>query len=187
MKKINCLFILITIVLAFFKIFSELDQGIVIFLKNGSIVLTLFIPYILNKLFKLNINEGLIFLWIIFIFLAHYLGVICELYNKVEAFDKITHTFSGFLSSGVAILILDKIKSKKLLFNIIFILSFTSFCACLWEVFEFVCNEFVGGDAQRVALTGVSDTMWDMIVALLGSIIVIIVYYFKKYSVKEIQ
>ena len=32
------------------------------------------------------------------------------------------------------------------------------------------CEAF-GGDAQKVAETGVDDTMWDMIVAFVGSII----------------
>ncbi len=185
MKKINYLFICVTIVLAFLVIFSNLDKGIVIFLKDSSIILTLLIPYILNKLFKLNISEGFIFIWIVFIFLAHYLGVICNLYNSWEAFDKVTHTFSGVVSSGVAIIILNKNKYKKPLFNIIFILSFTTLCASLWEFFEFTCNALVGGDAQRVILTGVSDTMWDMIVAFLGSIFTCIIYCFEKYSVKE--
>ncbi len=180
MRKINNLFIIITLVLAFFIIFSNIGEGPVIFLKDSSIVLTILLPYILNKVFKLNINDGLIFIWIIFIFLAHFLGVICNLYNEWAIFDKITHTFSGVLSSGVAILILDKVKSKNMFFNIIFILSFTSLCACLWEVFEFTCNALVGGDAQRVALTGVSDTMWDIIVALFGAIFVSILHFFRK-------
>ena len=186
MKKINHILIFVIIILSFITIFSELDKGIVIFLKDSSIILTLLIPYILNKVFKLNINEGLVLIWIIFIFLAHYLGVICNMYNEWEMFDKITHTFSGILSGGVAILILDRMKTKNIAFNILFILSFTWLCAGLWEVFEFTCNALVGGDAQRVISTGVSDTMWDMIVAFFGSIFISAVYYLKKYSVKRI-
>ena len=170
-------------ILAFFNIFSSLDKGIVIFLKDASIILTILVPYMLNKLFKLNINETLIFIWIVFIFLAHFLGVICNLYNEWEMFDKVTHTFSGVLSGGVAILMLDRVKSKNILFNIIFILSFTSLCACLWEVFEFTCNALVGGDAQRVALTGVSDTMWDIIVAFFGSLFVSAFYFLKNQKI----
>ncbi len=180
MKKINHLFIFVTLICSFITIFSEFDKGIVIILKDASIVLTLLFPYILNKLFKLDIGESLILIWIIFIFMAHYLGVICEFYNKWEMFDKVTHTFSGVLSSGVAVLILNKVKSKNILFNIIFILSFSLMCAALWEMFEFTCNALFGGDAQRVALTGVSDTMWDMIVAFFGSIFVSFFYYLKK-------
>ncbi len=180
MKKINHLLIIATLICAFITIFSEFDRGLVIVLKDASIVLTLLLPYILNKLFKFNISEYLIFIWIIFIFLAHYLGVTCEFYNKWGPFDKITHTFSGVLSGTVAILILNKVKTKNIFFDILFILSFSSMCAFLWEVFEFTCNALVGGDAQRVALTGVSDTMWDMIVAFAGSLFVSFVYYIKK-------
>lgn len=180
MKKINHLFIFITLICAFITIFSELDRGIVIILKDVSIVLTILMPYILNRLFKLDISEYLIFIWILFIFMAHYLGVICNFYNRWEYFDKIAHTMSGILSSGIALLILKKVKSENVLFNIVFILSFTWLCAGLWEVFEFTCNIFVGGDAQRVIETGVSDTMWDMIVAFLGAIFMSTAYYLKE-------
>ncbi|MBQ9011437.1 MAG: hypothetical protein IJ093_02190 [Bacilli bacterium] len=50
----------------------------------------------------------------------------------------------------------------------------------MWEVFEYVCNIFVGGDAQRVALTGVNDTMLDMIVAFSGSLVTSIISSFCK-------
>lgn len=183
MKKINIFFIILTIVLSFIVVFSELDRGIVIVLKDSSIIFTLVLPYIIKRLFKVNIGEGFIFVWILFIFLAHYMGVICEMYNKWYYFDKVTHTFSGVLSGCAGVVILSNVKVKSIGFKILFILSFTWLCAGLWEVFEFTCNALFGGDAQRVALTGVTDTMWDMIVAFIGSIFVCIFYYIKeKYS-----
>lgn len=180
MKKLNYLLILLIISCSIFTVFSELDKGYVIILKDISIILTLTFPYILNKFFKLNISDYLIFIWIIFIFMAHYLGATLDFYNKWLLFDKITHFISGVLSGGVGALILEKEKSKGLLFNILFILSFTWFCAGIWEVFEFTCDFFFHGNAQKVLQTGVSDTMWDMIVAFIGSIIVSFVYYFRK-------
>lgn len=180
MKKINIFLIIITICLACMTIVTELNRGIVVILKDSSIVLTLLAPYIIRKLFKLDIDESLILVWIVFIFLAHYLGVICQLYYKIEYFDKVAHTFSGVLSGFVGIMILDKVKSKNLIFNIIFILSFTAMVAFLWEVFEFTCNALFGGDAQMVLKTGVTDTMTDMIVAYIGSIFVCFYYYFRK-------
>ena len=180
MKKINYFLIGFTILLSLITICSEIDKGIVIVLKDSSIILTLTIPYIIKKIFKIEINEYLIFIWIIFIFLAHYMGVICELYFKWQYFDKVTHTLSGVVSGAVAVLILEKVKVKNMLFNILFILSFSWLCAGLWEVFEFTCNLLFGGDAQRVALTGVTDTMLDMIVAFFGSMFVCLCYYIKK-------
>lgn len=180
MKKINIALIVLTIALSLITVFSELDKGIVVVLKDLSIILTLFLPYILNKIFNLKINEKLIFIWIIFIFLAHYMGVILQLYFSWPYLDKVTHTLSGVLSAGAAIIILERVKSKNKYFNVLFILSFTWLCAGLWEVFEFTCNALFGGDAQRVALTGVTDTMLDMIVAFIGSIIVSTIYIINK-------
>lgn len=180
MKRVNILLIIITIILSGIAVFGELDRGVVIILKDSSIILTLLFPYILKKLFKLNISESLILVWIIFIFLAHYLGVICELYNSWFYFDKVAHTFSGVLSAYTAVMIIDNMKIKNMLFKVIFILSFTWMCAGIWEVFEFTCNILFGGDAQKVIQTGVDDTMLDMIVAFIGSIFVSGVYYLKE-------
>lgn len=180
MKKINLLLILCIIICSFFVIMSELNRGIVVILKDSSIVLTLLFPYLLRRLFKIKISEWLILIWIIFIFISHFLGVVCSLYNEWYYLDKISHTFSGILSGAVGVLIIKNVGCKNMLFNILFILSFTWMCAGLWEVFEFTCNALFGGDAQRVMLTGVNDTMWDLIVAFLGSICVSFVYYFKE-------
>jgi len=184
MKKLNILLIIITLVCSAFTVLNELDKSIVIILKDSSIFLTVFLPYIIEKIFKIKLPEGCKTVWIIFIFLAHYLGVAAEFYNKWEGFDKVTHTMSGVLSAYVAAIILQYNKSKKLPFNVLFILSFTWLCAGLWEVFEFTCNYLFGGDAQRVAATGVSDTMWDMIVAFFGSI-AFSIYYIIKVKLNE--
>ena len=171
MKKINILLIIFTLICAFITIIGELDRGIVIILKDLSIILSLFALYIAEKIFKIKINDGFKMIWIIFVFMAHYLGVIVGLYNSLEYYDKITHTISGILTAYVAIIILEHVKLKGKTTNILFIVSFSALCAVSWEVFEFVCNILVGGDAQKVLETGVDDTMLDMIVALLGSLL----------------
>ena len=53
----------------------------------------------------------------------------------------------------------------------------------VWEIFEFTNDAIFQADAQHVMTTGVDDTMLDMIVALLGSVIVVVIYgieYFLK-------
>ena len=118
MKKLNILLILITLICSAFTIIGEFDKGIVVVLKDASIVFTVFLPYIIEKVFKIKIAEGCKTIWIIFIFLAHYLGVTAEFYNKWEGFDKVTHTMSGVLSAYVAAIILQYNKSKKIVVNI---------------------------------------------------------------------
>ena len=179
MKKINISILIITLVCSFITIMGELDRGLVIILKDSSIILTASLPYIVNKLFKVKLNDGVICVWLIFIFLAHYMGVTLEFYNKWEGFDKIVHTFSGVLTAYTGMLFLPK-GISKIWFKILFIISFSALCAFAWETFEFVCNLLVGGDAQRVAETGVIDTMMDMIVAFMGASLFSIGYYVKE-------
>ena len=54
MKKINIILLIITLVCSVFTIIGELDRGIVIILKDSSIVLTATLPYIVNKVFKVR-------------------------------------------------------------------------------------------------------------------------------------
>lgn len=177
MKKVNIILLIITLVCSFFTIMGELDKGIVIVLKDSSIILTATLPYIVNKLFNVKLNDGIIFVWLVFIFLAHYMGVTAEFYNKWEGFDKVTHTMSGVLTAYVGLLLVPK--KSNIWFNILFIIAFSWMCAGLWETFEFVCNLLFGGDAQRVVATGVTDTMLDMIVAFIGASVFSIGYFVK--------
>ena len=170
MKKINISLIIITIVLSLIKVLGELDAPLAIILKDLSIILTINLTCIISKIFKVKISDGLSFVYIVFIFMAHYLGVIEKFYNQVEFYDKLVHTLSGVLSAYIAYMFL-KNRSNDTLLNIIFIISFTFLCAGMWEIFEFTCNILVGGDAQRVAETGVDDTMLDIIVAFIGSLV----------------
>lgn len=178
MKKLNYVLILITWVLSIIAVIMKLDDGLVVSLKNLSIIILVCLPYILNKLFKCKLSDGFAFIWIIFIFMAQYLGVIERFYSIFPGYDKVTHTISGVLSGYVGYML---IKNKKLnpLFVVLFILSFTWLCAGLWETFEFTCDNLFGGDAQQVKATGVADTMWDMIVAFIGSLFVAGTYYIK--------
>ena len=54
------------------------------------------------------------------------------------------------------------------------LIAFTFFgsmaVAGLWEVGEYLISFIVGLDLQRVAATGVSDSMQDMIVAMIGTL-----------------
>ena len=92
------------------------------------------------------------------------------------------HYISGILTSFLAILLLvlfNKYDEKDKTFNIIFIISITLMVAGLWEIFEFAADNLLGGDAQRVLATGVTDTMKDIICALLGSILFSLSYLYE--------
>lgn len=178
-KKINIILILIAVFGSIYITITK-DRSLVYILKDLSIILTINALYIIKKIFKVNINEYINFIYILFIFNAHFLGVIINLYGKIYCFDKFTHFLSGLVSSLGAIFIL--IKSKKngnRKFDIFYIISVSLMVASLWEMFEFTSSRFFNVDPQRVKLTGVTDTMEDIIVAFLGSIIISMMYYFE--------
>lgn len=178
-KKINIILILIAVLGSIYITITK-DRSLVYILKDLSIILTINALYIIKKIFKVNINEYINFIYILFIFNAHFLGVTINLYDKIYWFDKYTHFLSGLVSSLGAIYIL--IKSKKngnRRFDIFFIISVVLMVASLWEMFEFTSSRFFNVDPQRVKLTGVTDTMEDIIVAFLGSIIISMMYYFE--------
>lgn len=183
MKKINILLMAVTIVLSIITILGKLDQGLVVALKNLTIIFTVTAPYIVKKLFKIDLGEGFTFFWVIFIFMAHYLGVIASLYSDWAGFDKITHTISGVITAYVAFYLLSRNKIKNKWFGVLFIISFSWLCAGMWETFEFTCDKLFDGNAQH-AETGVDDTMGDMLVAFAGSIIFSIWYLFQNRKVK---
>ena len=182
-KKINITLILIAIIGSFYFIFAK-DDNIVLVLKDISILFTINLLYIIQKIFKIKINSAINFIYISFIFIAHFLGVICELYNYIYWFDKFAHFTSGIITSLVAIYILTKLNNKNSIFiNILYIIAFTLMVASLWEIFEYLSSYYFNVDPQKVVLTGVNDTMGDIIVAFLGSILVSVCYYFEiKYN-----
>ncbi len=178
-RKINILLILIAVIGSICIVINK-DQNFVLVLKDLSIIVTISALYLIQKIFKIKIDDGINFIYILFIFTAHFLGVTVELYNKIYWFDKFTHFLSGIVSAFGSIFII--VKSKKngnLKFDILFIIAMTLMVASLWEMFEYTSSCLFDVDPQRVKLTGVSDTMQDIIVAFLGGVIVSVCYYFE--------
>lgn len=148
-------------------------------LINFSIILVMALPWIIEKVFKIEIPGILRTIYLVFVFISHFLGSIVDFYHTFENYDKLMHFLSGILISIIAIYIMSLLNGydkKRIVLNIIFMLGFTMLIASFWEMFEFINDNIFGKDAQNVLTTGVDDTMLDMIVAFIGSILVSILY-----------
>ena len=183
-KYLNYSLALVAIVGSLYIIFTH-DQSVGILLKDLSIILTMPLLYWIELIFKVKIDDRLKFVYMLFVFSAQFLGVTVELYNSFDYYDKINHTLSGMLSAYGGLLILSLMDNNKHKgFNILWMVCFSLAIAAGWEMFEYSANLIFGGDAQRVALTGVNDTMLDIIVAFLGSLLVSLFYgFYSKLSV----
>lgn len=152
---------------------------LVIFLKPQAskvfayimIFISISIPYLLNKTkFFLTNREEL--LYSSFIFLSLFLGFVLNLYNIIWWYDILAHFLSGIFVFEIGLFILNKLNLKtNFYFKIFFCLILVLGVSSLWEIFEFCIDQAFQTDMQNVILTGVIDTMEDMIMALLGGTI----------------
>lgn len=136
---------------------------------------------VINKTFNLNLNNNIETMYLVFIIMAQLLGHNFSFYKNIFLYDKLVHFYSGVLTSLSAILILrSKYKYSLSIFNILFVISFTSLIAVLWEGFEYISSLITGVDLQNVLTTGIKDTLGDIFIAVFASIIVLLLYRFNK-------
>lgn len=182
MKKTNNILIILMIIVnticMFLSICGKYNSNILVCL---SLYLIIFLPRIIRK-FSSKVNDLIELIFLLFILFAQLLGSILHFYGIIYWYDSFMHYISGILTSFLAVIILilfNKYDDNDKVFNVIFILSITLMVASLWEIFEFTTDNLLGGDAQRVVATGVTDTMKDIICALLGSILFSFCYLYE--------
>lgn len=185
MKKINKIFASILILFGLYYLvkFSKEKE-----LTRILVCLCVPILVILPRFIKKYVNDKLVFIYYFYIFILMILGCLARFYSIYKYYDVFAHFMFGFVGSIVGLYLLNmfKIEKKNIIFDIIFILSITLALASFWEIYEYIASIIVKDDIQLVSKTGVSDTMEDIIAALISSIIFIIAYIFKRDKINEI-
>lgn len=180
MKKLNNILIFLCSLASVCFLVKDLNLGSYDrLLGDATVPLVLLLPRIISNIFKIKITSAMELVYIIFIILAQFAGSVVNLYNKVWWYDLFAHFLSGILTAILSLVILDWFgiyKEKNKGFNFLFIISFTLMVASLWEFLEFGVDTFFGMNVQHSIDTGVRDTMEDMLIAFLGSLIVSISY-----------
>lgn len=149
------------------------------FLADLSMVFVLLIPKIVRKLFKVKITDTMELVYVVFMILAQFLGSVLYWYDSIWWYDLFTHFLSGALTTVLALVIMNWMgvyNDKNKWFNAVFMIAFTLMVASFWEFGEYIADLIMKTDVQHVLDTGVADTMQDMLIAFLGSIIVAIKY-----------
>ena len=143
---------------------------------------------ILNKKYRHLFGNLLVNTLIIFIAIS-ILGGTCFDFYRFNHFDDVLHITSGFIGCMVARILFYFSQNetdipRKRIFFVIYMFMFSMGIASIWELIEFGLDRYLGFDCQAGGLT---DTMFDILDCLIGSIISTIYYYFKIRKAENIK
>ena len=144
------------------------------------IVMTTLLPAVLGRRFRVYIPAEFQLLAVIFVFAALFLGEIQSYYVRIWWWDIALHTSSGLLMGILGFLLVYVLNESENVnihmlprFVTLFAFLFAVAVGALWEIFEFAMDQIVGTNMQKPMLgdpSGLTDTMWDMIVNTLGAL-----------------
>lgn len=148
---------------------------------------TCFLVPLCLKLLKLKSTSVIVWINLIFAFIASILGSMLGAYS-LFMFDKFLHFFSGVFLSELSFMVFCYLREKtqfqdkkEKILCLLFVNACNMMIAVFWEFFEYACLIFLNNDAIRHTTSGVHDSMTDMLVACVGGILITgwILRYFK--------
>lgn len=109
------------------------------------------LPAIIDKKFNIDIPNALEISIIIFTFMTVLGGELGHFYAQYPLWDKMTHTFSGFMIAAIGVALIDLLNKRKIAVSNLspFFMVFFAFCFALtvgvmWEFLEFAVDKFSG-------------------------------------------
>lgn len=194
-------------VISIIKAPNEIENQISHLILSTSALVLFNVPNFLKIKYKLYIPSVLQVVSLIFIYSHFILGEIFRLYDYSILFDKVLHTTSGIAITILGFSLINFLNQSKNLYLKLspFFVAFFSFCfsltiAALWELFEFGVDSIFNSNMQRwkVSVTelsnatldlgrvGLIDSMLDIIVCMLGSLLVSTIGYISLKTKKNI-
>jgi uncharacterized membrane protein YjdF len=152
-----------------------------------AIILLTFSPLLLEKKFHVYIPPEFVLLSITFVFASLFLGEVHGYYTRYWWWDIALHTGSGVLLGIVGFLLVHVLNETEKIgvymkpgFVAFFAFLFAVGIGALWEIFEFSMDSIFGMNMQKEMLgdpSGLTDTMWDLIVDTIGALVISVLGY----------
>ena len=156
-------------------------QWVNAFLVMAIMVITLS-PAALGRRFRVSVPPEFQVLAVIFVFAALFLGEIQSYYERIWWWDIALHTSSGLLMGVLGFLLVYVLNESERVdvhmrprFVAMFAFLFAVAVGTLWEIFEFAMDQTIGSNMQKAMFddpSGLTDTMWDVIVNMVGALAV---------------
>lgn len=177
---------LITLVLL---VVMGVELGVLLVLGDGlraamllAVMTLTMAPILLSARFRVHIPPVFQTLVVLFVFAALFLGEFRDFYERYWWWDIALHTSSGLLLGMLGFMLIYVLNEDPRVdlrlkpgFLAIFAFAFALAIGALWEVFEFAMDKLAGTTMQKPMLgdpSGLTDTMWDLIVDALGAFVV---------------
>lgn len=154
---------------------------------TSGIILITFAPLFLEKKFRVFIPPEFVLLSITFVFASLFLGEIHGYYDRYWWWDIALHAGSGFLLGIVGFLLVYVLNETEDIgvhmnpgFVAFFAFLFAVGMGAFWEIAEFGMDSLFGMNMQKEMLgdpSGLTDTMWDLIVDTLGALAIAVIGY----------
>ncbi len=146
------------------------------------IIATLFAPILFRNKLQMEIPVEFHLTAVIFIFASFYLGEVQDFYFRYWWWDIALHATAGLLMGILGFLLVYILNESKRVelhmtpgFIAFFAFIFAVAIGAIWEIFEFGMDQIFGTIMQKPMFgdpSGLTDTMWDMIVNAVGAIII---------------
>ena len=153
---------------------------------SGIVAITL-LPLLMSRRLRLHIPPEFELLAIVFVFASLFLGEVRGYYTRFWWWDIALHTGSGLLLGIVGFLLVYVLNETEEIairmkpgFVALFAFMFAVGIGALWEIFEYSMDALAGTDMQKAMLgdpSGLTDTMWDLIVDAVGALVISVLGY----------
>lgn len=163
-------------------VFLLIDQRKLALVLVTLIIITLLSPILFRKKLQIELPAEFHLTSVLFIFASLYLGEVQSFYQKLWWWDIALHTSAGLLMGIFGFLmvyLLNESRNVELKmtpgFIAFFAFTFSVTIGTLWELFEFGMDQLFSLNMQKSMLgdpSGLTDTMWDMIVNALGAFLI---------------
>lgn len=141
-----------------------------------------FLPLLIHKIMGTDAAYIIDFILYLFSTLAYGIGIVLTGYHQLPYYDKFIHLLSGVVFTWLGSFVCCRLTpaQKAACFdeplNRCFSFCFSLAVAGIWEILEYLTNLLFKNDPQNVLTTGINDTMQDMIMCLLGTVVTILLF-----------
>lgn len=157
-------------------------------------LVTIHLPSILERKFRFELPSLLYGFYIVFLYCAIFLGEVRSFYYLVPQWDSVCHFCSSIMMGFFGLMVVTILNRDRHLavslspfFVCLFAFCFSVALGAVWEIYEFAADGLFGMNMQKFMLAdgtvlaghaALADTMKDIIVDVLGSLLASTIGYF---------